>query len=130
LVLASGGVWAFVNPRVVPTPPEFVVPAPAVADANLAMLRYKIAALDCSIARIHIERDVMRQPECVIMPDTPRKGRNKSEARFQDQARRERCRQLIADLELTSTCARPDIAAYATRLSVEMRTDAATPRNR
>src|SRR5262249_20288888 len=36
LVLASGGVWAFVNPRVVPTPPEFVVPAPAVADANLA----------------------------------------------------------------------------------------------
>ena len=38
------GVWAYVNPRVVPTPPEFEVPAPAVAAAHLAMLRYKIAA--------------------------------------------------------------------------------------
>jgi hypothetical protein len=32
------GVWAYVHPRVVPTPPEFEVPAPAVLDAQLAML--------------------------------------------------------------------------------------------
>jgi hypothetical protein len=29
-VLATGGVWAYVNPRVVPAPPEFEVPEPAV----------------------------------------------------------------------------------------------------
>jgi hypothetical protein len=58
-VLATGSVWAYVNPRVVPTPPEFEVPATDVRNARLAMLRYKIAALDCSIARITIERDVM-----------------------------------------------------------------------
>ena len=38
------GGWAYVNPRVVPAPHEFEVPAPAVAAAHLAMLRYKIAA--------------------------------------------------------------------------------------
>ena len=73
-ILATGGVWAYVNPRVVPTPPEFEVPAPAVAAAHLAMLRYKIAALDCSIARIAIERDVMGQPVCATRPEMPRKS--------------------------------------------------------
>ena len=86
------------------------------------MLRYKIAALDCYIARIAIEpRDVMSLPECATLPGTTRKGRNKSEARMRDEARKARCHQLKVDLELATTCARPDIAAYATRLSAELR---------
>ena len=117
-ILATGGVWAYVNPRVVPTPPEFEVPAPAVAAAHLAMLRYKIAAL-CSIARFAIERDVMGLPECATLPEMPRKKQSKSEARLRDEARKARCHQLMVDLELTTTCVRPDIAAYATRLSTE-----------
>ena len=120
-ILATGGVWAYVNPRLVPTPPEFEVPAPAVAAAHLAMLRYKIAALDCYISRIDIERDVMGLPECATLPETPRKRRNKPEERLRDEARRQRCQRLMADLELVSTCGRPDIAAYATRLSAEIR---------
>jgi hypothetical protein len=119
-VLATGSVWAFVNPRVAPAPPEFEVPAPAVLDAQLAMLRYKLAALDCSIARINIEDDVMRQPECATR--LRRRARHKP--------RRKRCQRLMADLELASACGRPDIAAYATRLSAEMRTEAAARRNR
>src|SRR5262249_35205553 len=44
-------VWAYVNPRVVPTPPEFEVPAPAVAAAHLAMLRYnKLNYWGCRMA--------------------------------------------------------------------------------
>jgi hypothetical protein len=82
------------------------------------MLRYKLAALDCSIARINI--DVMRQPECTTLPEAPRKSRNESEARSRHEARRECCQQLMADLELASTCGRPDIAAYATQLSADM----------
>jgi hypothetical protein len=85
------------------------------------MLRYKIAALDCSIARVTIEGDVMGLPECATLPEAPRKSRNKSEARSRHEARRERCQRLMADLELASACGRPDIAAYATRLSAEMR---------
>jgi hypothetical protein len=119
-ILATGGVWAYVNPRVVPTPSEFEVPAPAVAAAHLAMLRYKIAALDCSIARFAIERDVMGLPECATLPEMPRKKQSKSEARLRDEARKARCHQLMVDLELTTTCVRPDIAAYATRLSAEL----------
>ena len=114
------GVWAYVNPRVVPTPPEFEVPAPAVAAAHLAMLRYKIAALDCYTARIAIERDVMGLPECATLPETPRKKQSKSEARLRDEARKARCHQLMVDLELATTCRRPDIAAYATQLSAEL----------
>jgi len=129
-LLATGGVWAYVHPRVVATPPEFEVPAPAVLDARLAMLRYKISALDCNLARIAIERDVMRQPECATLPETPRKSRNKSEARWRQDARRERCHRLMADLELASPCGRPDIAAYATQLSAGMRTEATANRNR
>jgi hypothetical protein len=94
-----------------PTPAEFEVPAPAVLDARLAMLRYKIAALDCNLARIAIERDVMRQPECATLRETFRKSRTKSEARLREDARRARCQRLMADLELASTCGRPDIAA-------------------
>jgi hypothetical protein len=120
-VLATGGVWAYVNPRVVPTPPEFEVPGPAVLKAELAMLSYTIAALDCNIARIAIERDVMSQPECASLPDTTRKCRNKSEARMRDEAKRQRCQRLMTDLELGSACGRPDIAAYAAQLSAEMR---------
>jgi len=110
-LLATGGVWAYVYPRVLPTPAEFEVPAPAVLDARLAMLRYKIAALDCNLARIAIERDVMRQPECATLRETFRKSRTKSEARLREDARRARCQRLMADLELASTCGRPDIAA-------------------
>ena len=109
--MATGGVWAYVYPRVLPTPAEFEVPAPAVLDARLAMLRYKIAALDCNLARIAIERDVMRQPECATLRETFRKSRTKSEARLREDARRARCQRLMADLELASTCGRPDIAA-------------------
>src|SRR5262249_8926785 len=79
--LGTGGGWAYVNPRVVSTPSEFEVPAPAVLDAQLAMLHYKIAAWDCSIARLTIERDVMRQPECATVRETLRKSRSKAEAR-------------------------------------------------
>jgi hypothetical protein len=60
----------------------------------------------------------------------PRKSRNKSEARSRREARRERCQRLMADLELASTCGRPDIAAYATQLLAEMRAEAAARRNR
>jgi hypothetical protein len=55
-------------------------------NARLAMLPYKLAALDCNIARINIEYDVMNQPECGSLPDTTRKSRNKSEARMRDAA--------------------------------------------
>jgi WD40 repeat protein len=58
------------------------------------------------------------------LPETPRKGRNKSEARLRDEARRQRCQRLMMDLELGSACGRPDIATYATKLSVEMRAEA------
>jgi hypothetical protein len=129
-VLASGGVWAYVYPRVVPTPPEFEVPAPAVRDALLAMLRYRLAAVDCSIARIHIEDDVTRQPDCAPLAEAPRKSRKKSEARSRHEARRERCQRLMADLELASACRRPDIGAYATRLSAEMHDATTARRNR
>jgi hypothetical protein len=122
-VLATGGVWAYVNPRVVPTPPEFEVPAPAVLNAELAMLSYRIAALDCSIARISIKRDVMGLPECATLPEMPRRRRNKSEARLRDEARQARCQQLMVDLELATTCGRPDVAAYATQLSVAQPAD-------
>jgi hypothetical protein len=91
------------------------------------MLRYKIAALNCNLARIAIERDAMRQSACAL-PETPRKSRNKSEARLRDEARRERCQQLMGNLELASTCGRPDIAAYATKLSAEMRAESAPAR--
>ena len=40
---------------------------------------------------------------------------------MRDEARKARCHQLKVDLELATTCARPDIAAYATRLSAELR---------
>ena len=83
------------------------------------MLRYKIAALDCYTARIAIERDVMGLPECATLPETPRKKQSKSEAR-RDEARKARCHQLMVDLELATTCRRPDIAAYATQLSAEL----------
>jgi hypothetical protein len=106
------------------------VPAPALLDARLAMRRYKIAALDCNLARIAIERDVMSQPECTTPLETPRKSRNKSEARLRQDALRERCHQLMVDLELASPCGRPDIAAYATQLSAEMRAEATANRNR
>ena len=79
-VLATGGVWAYVNPRVVPTPPEFEVPAPAVLKAELAMLSYRIAAWDCNIARITIERDVMGLPECATLPDTTQEPKQVSGA--------------------------------------------------
>ena len=84
------------------------------------MLRYKIAALDCYTARIAIERDVMGLPECATLPETPRKKQSKSEARLRQDALRERCHQLMVDLELASPCGRPDIAAYATQLSAEL----------
>jgi len=35
----------------------------------------------------------------------------------------------MADLELASTCGRPDVAGYATRLSAEMRAGATTRQN-
>jgi hypothetical protein len=129
-VLATGGVWAYVTPRVVPTPPEFEVPAPAVVDAYVTMLRYKIAALDCSIARINIERDVMRQPECAILPETRSTRRNKSEPRLRDDARQDRCQRLMVDLELATPCGRPDIAALADRLRAEIRAEAAPSRHK
>ena len=84
------------------------------------MLRYKIAALDCYTARIAIERDVMGLPECATLPKAPRKKQSKSEARLRDEARKARCNQLMVDLELATTCRRPDIAAYATQLSAEL----------
>jgi hypothetical protein len=56
------------------------------ASATPDSLPYKIAALDCNIARINIEYDVMNQPECGSLPDTTRKSRNKSEARMRDAA--------------------------------------------
>jgi hypothetical protein len=40
---------------------------------------------------------------------------------LRDEARRERCQQLMANLGLGSACGRPDIAAYATKLSAEVR---------
>src|SRR5262249_49561874 len=128
-ILPPGGFWAYVNPRVVPTPPEFEVPAPAVLKAELAMLDYRIAALGCNIARITIKRDVMGLPECATLPETPRKKQSKSEARLRDEARNRRCHQLMADLELTPTCVRPDIAAYATRLSAELGSQPTAHRN-
>src|SRR5262245_39805811 len=81
-ILATGEVWAYVNPRVFPTPPGFEVPAPAVLKAELAMPDYRIAALGCNIARITIKRDVMGLPECATLPETPRKKQSKSEARL------------------------------------------------
>ena len=54
------------------------------------------------------------------LPETPRKKRIKSEARLRDEARKARCHQLMVDLELATTCRRPDIAACATQLSAEL----------
>jgi hypothetical protein len=72
----------------------------------------------------------MGSPECATLPETPRKKQSKSVARLREEARKARCHQLMVDLELATTCARPDIAAYATQLSAEMRAPAATRRNR
>jgi hypothetical protein len=53
-------------------------------------------------------------PECAI-------DKNWSEAPM------ERCRRLMDDLALALTCQRPDIAAYATHLSAEMRIEVLVP---
>jgi hypothetical protein len=39
---------------------------------------------------------------------------------LRDEARKARCHQLMVDLELATTCGRPDIAAHATQLSAEL----------
>jgi len=88
------------------------------AAAHLAMLRYKIAALDYYNARIAIEGNVMGLPECATLPETPHKKQSKCEARRE--ARKARFHQLMVDLELATTCGRPDIAAYAARLSADL----------
>jgi|SRR5215831_12486329 len=103
------------------TQPRRCPPAPPQIQVPMRQRGADIAALDCNIARIVIERDFLRLPECATLPETNRRSRKKSEARLRDEARRQRCQRLMADLELASACGRPDIAAYATQLWAEMR---------
>jgi hypothetical protein len=92
-------------------------------NARLAMPPYKLAALDCNIARINLEYDVMRAnlsaPACLTQ--LARAETTLRRARMRDAASWQRCQRLMADLELGSACGRPDVAAYAAQLSVEMR---------
>jgi hypothetical protein len=119
IIPAAGGVWAY-WPRPVTPVAEFDVPPPFTYRAYLTMINYRLAAWECLASRRSIERDVARLPECNV---EFRGGGNSAVARSKEKARRERCQRLMVDLELATTCGRPDIAALADRLRAEVRTE-------
>jgi hypothetical protein len=120
IIPAAGGVWAY-WPRPVTPVAEFDVPPPFTYRAYLTMINYRLAAWECLASRDSIERDVARLPEC---------GGNSAVARSKDKARQERCQRLRVDLELATTCGRPDIAALADRLRDGVRPETTDSRHR